>query len=201
MNNSFKTALLAALVILILSPVLSVAGEPTEKIRTAIDGVIEILKTESLKGEPKAKIRREKIRSAIQSRFSFEAMTRRSLGKNWKKLSKEEKVEFVAVFGTMIENSYIGKLEKYTDEEVLYEKETIKKTSAEVKTQVVTSTGTKIPINYRLSNKSGEWLVYDVVVEGVSLVSNYRSQFAQELKKESVAKLITKLKSKSENNL
>ncbi len=201
MKNRLMVVLLAAFAVLLLLPIGATAATPTESIQGAIDGVIKILNTDSLKGEAKTKVRREKIRSKIESRFSFEAMSRRSLGKHWKKLSATEKSEFVEVFGTMIENSYISKLEKYTDEKVLYEKETIKKTSAEVRTKVVTSSGTKIPINYRMSNKSGDWLVYDVVVEGVSLVRNYRSQFAQALKKEPIGTLIATLKDKSAKSM
>lgn len=200
-KNRLGVLLLATVVALLLSPIGAVAATPTASIQGAIDGVIKILNTDSLKGEAKRQVRRDKIRGAIGSSFSFEAMGKRSLGKHWKKLTDAEKIEFVEVFGTMIENSYISKLEKYTDEKVLYEKETIKKSSAEVRTKVITSSGTKIPINYRMSNKTGSWLVYDVVVEGVSLVRNYRSQFAQVLKKEPIATLITTLREKSAKSM
>jgi phospholipid transport system substrate-binding protein len=200
-KNRLGILLLATFVALLLSPTGAVAATPTASIQGAIDGVIKILNTDSLKGDAKRKVRRDKIRSAIGPSFSFEAMGKRSLGKHWKKLTDAEKSEFVKVFGTMIENSYINKLEKYTDEKVLYEKETIRKSSAEVRTKVVTSSGTKIPINYRMSNKTGDWLVYDVVVEGVSLVRNYRSQFAQVLKKEPIGTLITTLREKSAKSM
>lgn len=200
-KNRLGILLLATVVALLLSSTGAVAATPTASIQGAIDGVIKILNTDSLKGDAKRKIRRDKIRGAIGPSFSFEAMSRRSLGKYWKKLSDAEKSEFVEVFGTMIENSYISKLEKYTDEKVLYEKETIRKSSAEVRTKVITSSGTKIPINYRMSNKTGDWLIYDVVVEGVSLVRNYRSQFAQVLRKEPIASLITTLREKSAKSM
>ncbi len=196
-----KAVFVVVLLSLFINPQRALAGEPTDGIRSAIDGVIRVLKDPAFKGEANTKVRREKIRRSIQSIFSFEDMSRRSLGKHWRKLTASERAEFVAVFGAMVENSYIGKLEKYTDERVLYEKETVRKRSAEVRTKVITSTGTKIPINYRLSNKSGQWLVYDVIVEGVSLVRNYRSQFATVLKKEPIDNLIATLKSKAENSM
>ena len=201
MKNILKSVVVIALVTLFLSPLNAVAGEPTDRVEAAINGVIKVLQNSAYNGEAKRKVRREKIREEIQSIFSFEAISRRSLGKYWKKISASERSEFVEVFGAMIENSYITKLEKYTDEKVLYKKETIKKKSAEVRTQVITSTGTKIPINYRMTSKSGEWLVYDVVVEGVSLVRNYRSQFATALKKDPIDNLIANLKIKAEKSM
>ncbi len=115
-----------ALAALFFIPSVARAGDPTELVRASIDGILEILKDPSLKGEAKTRVRRDKLRERIHERFSFEDMAKRSLGKHWKKRSPEEKKEFVKVFGELIENSYIGKMEGYTDEKVIYDNETIR---------------------------------------------------------------------------
>ena len=114
----------------------------------------------------------------MKERFTFAEMAKRSLGKHWREMNGEEREEFTAIFARLIENSYIGKIEGYTEEKVLYEKELLRKRTAVVKTKIITNQGTDIPLDYRLINrKGGEWMVYDVVIEGVSLVRNYRTQF------------------------
>ncbi len=136
------------------------------------------------------------MRVRIQERFSFEDMAKRSLGKHWKKRNDSEKKEFVKLFGTMIENSYLGKLEGYTNEVVRYEQEINKKTAIEVRTKIVTTKGTEIPINYRLLSRKGQWMVYDVIIEGVSLVRNYRTQFSQVLRSSPFEELVAQLNKK-----
>lgn len=180
-------------------PSSSNAAAPTELLRDTIDAVIDILKDPSLKGDARKEARRGRIRVHIRERFSFEDMSRRSLGKHWRERSPEEKKEFVEVFGKLIENTYIGKIEGYTDEKVVYENEVIRGRASEVKTKIITKDGLEIPINYRLiKKKSGDWLVYDVVIEGVSLVRNYRTQFSEALRSSSFSDLVTKLREKIE---
>ncbi len=190
----------AVLVVLgmIIHPSPVKASEPTDQVKATIDEIIEVLKEPGLKGPDKKEARRDKIRKKIQKRFTFEEMAKRSLGKHWKKRTDEEKNEFVGLFGKLIENSYIGKLEGYTDELVLYEKEIMKKKASEVRTKIVTKKGTEIPINYRLLKRKDGWMIYDVVIEGVSLVRNYRTQFGKVLSSSPFEKLISQLKEKTE---
>ena len=186
---------LAVLAVFML-PTLSAASEATDQLKLSIDGIIDILKDPALKAPAMKEARRDKMRIRIQERFSFEDMAKRSLGKHWRKRSDAEKSEFVKLFGTLIENSYIGKLEAYTNEVVRYEEEIDKKKVIEVRTKVITTKGTEIPINYRLLQRNGQWMVYDVVIEGVSLVRNYRTQFGQVLRTSPFEELVAQLNAK-----
>lgn len=189
-------ALLVATLIL-AAPGSASAGEPTEKIKSTINEVIEVLKDPSLKGPENTTARRAKLRESISERFSFQDMARRSLGRHWKERTTQEKKDFTDVFARLIENSYIGKIEGYTDEKVVYTGEVLLKRKAMVKTRIVTTKGTEIPINYKLLKRS-DWVVYDISVEGVSLVSNYRSQFNSALSSSSYAELVDTLRKKVE---
>jgi phospholipid transport system substrate-binding protein len=192
------TLIIAALAIL-FSHSLADASEPTDQIKGTIDEIIAILKDPSLNGPEKSDQRRARLREKMKERFTFAEMAKRSLGKHWREMNGEEKEEFTSIFARLIENSYIGKIEGYTDEKILYENEMLRKGRAIVKTKIITKQGTDIPLDYRLINrKSGEWMVYDVVIEGVSLVRNYRTQFSKALRSSSYEELVRTLKSKIE---
>jgi phospholipid transport system substrate-binding protein len=169
------------------------ASAPTNELKTSIDSMLDVLRDKNLKKEE----RRSKISALIRDRFAFKEMARRSLARNWKGRSVEEKKEFVAIFSDLLQSSYIGKIEGYTDEKITYDKEVIKKKDkyAVVSTTIVTK-DVNIPIDYKVIFKKDKWWVYDVVVEGVSFISTYRSQYNKVIKKESYAKLIEKMKSK-----
>ena len=196
MKSLIRNFAVIVVIALFVLPTLSAASEATDQLRHSIDGIIKILKDPAFKAPAKKKARRDKIRVRIQERFSFEDMAKRALGKHWKKRSDAEKAEFVKVFGTLIENSYIGKLEAYTNEVVLYEEEINKKRVIEVRTKIITAKDTEIPINYRMLSRNGQWMVYDVIVEGVSLVRNYRTQFNQALRSDPFKDLIAQLEKK-----
>ena len=170
---------------------------PMGAIQSTIDTVLEIMRDKSLSVPDKKEERRAKISAQISERFHFEEMSKRSLAKHWKKRTPEEKAEFVDIFSELLEASYISKIEAYTDEKVTYDKETIKSKGkySLVKTTIVTKS-VEIPIDYKLINKKGEWWVYDVIIEGVSFVSTYRSQYNRIIKKESFAALIDSMKNK-----
>ena len=203
MKNFLKYFTALAVLALFMLPTLSAASEATDQLKLSIDGIIDILKDPALKAPAMKKARRDKMRVRIQERFSFEDMAKRSLGKHWRKRSDAEKLEFVKLFGTLIENSYLGKLEAYTNEVVRYEAEINKNKVIEVRTKIITTKGTEIPINYRLLFRKGQWMVYDVVIEGVSLVRNYRTQFGQVLRtspfEELIAQLNTKISEQAES--
>ena len=196
MKSLIRNFTALAVLALFVLPTISAASEATDQLRHSIDGIIDILKDPALKAPAKREARRDKIRVRIQERFSFEDMAKRSLGKHWKKINDAEKKEFVKLFGTLIENSYIGKLEAYTNEVVRYGEEINKKRVIEVRTKIITTKGTEIPINYRLLSRNGQWMVYDVIIEGVSLVRNYRTQFGQVLRSSPFEDLIAQLNTK-----
>ena len=176
----------------------AMSGEPTEQLKGTIDRVLVILQDGSLKGSKNKGPRRAALSKAVSNSFSFKEMGRRSLGKNWKNTTTEEKKAFVSAFKNLIQNSYFSKMEQYTDEKIIYDNEKMTGKNSTVKTLVITTSGTEIPIDYRMKiNKKGKWMVYDIIVEGISLVSNYRSSFAAELKKGNIGKLTASLEKKS----
>lgn len=193
---SRKNRGLAALALALwLLPALSTAGAPTEQIRGTIDRTIGILKDPALSGKDKKEERRDLLRKEIEPAFDFQEMSKRSLGANWRDRTPEERDRFIGLFRELLENSYLGKIESYRGEEIRYGKETVDGPYAQVKTFVVTTRGQEIPVDYRLFSDGGRYRVYDVVIEGISLVNNYRSQFNSILQKSSFAELMEKLRS------
>ncbi|GAQ94977.1 phospholipid transport system substrate-binding protein [Thermodesulfovibrio aggregans] len=170
---------------------------PKEQIKKTVDNVISILKDPKYKGQKKAQQRRAALRAEISKVFDFEEMAKRSLGVYWKDRTPQERKEFVELYKDLLERSYSGKIESYTDEEVIYTDEKIENGKfAEVKTKIITKERKEIPINYRLYFNGNEWKVYDVVIEGVSLVSNYRSQFNKIIRTYSYQELVKRMKTK-----
>lgn len=174
---------------------------PTDYVKITVDKVLEILRNKELKKPEKTSERRAAIRKAVDETFDFEEMAKRSLAIHWKDRTPEEKKEFIPLFTDLLERSYIKKIESYTDEEVIYVGETIDGGYASVKTKVVTKKKTEIPIEYRLYKKNAKWEVYDVIIEGVSLVNNYRTQFNKIIRTQSYPELVKRLKDKQEEIL
>ena len=175
----------------------AIAGEATEAMRGTIDEVLRILADQSLKQPAKANERRQMLEKVVGERFDYEEMSRRSLGTSWTNLSDKDKHEFVSLFQTLLVNTYADKIESYTGDGVQYINERTEKEYAEVRTKVLTGK-TEIPLDYRLLHKGSAWRVYDVVVDGVSLVNNYRGQFSKILRNGSYADLVDQLRKKSE---
>lgn len=175
------------------------AERPTDVIKSTIDAVIETMNDKSLAEPSKKEERRGKIRALIKKRFNYLEMSKRSLARHWKKRSKEEKIEFVNIFTELLEESYIGKIESYTSEKVSYGEEKIKGKGkyALVPTTIITK-DVDIPIDYKLIFKKNRWTVYDVVIEGVSFISTYRSQYDRAIKKDSYSGLIKSMREKLE---
>ncbi|GBE41927.1 toluene tolerance, Ttg2 [bacterium BMS3Bbin09] len=170
-----------------------------ESVRTTVEAVLDVMRDETLSGPEKSRERREKMKALISVRFDFREMSRRALARHWKKRTTEEQDEFVDLFSDLLQNTYISKIEKYTDEKVNYDKEVIRKKGkySIVRTSILSKDIT-IPIDYRLMRRGDKWMVYDVLVEGVSIISNYRSQYNNILSRESYAELIQKMKEKLE---
>lgn len=173
------------------------AGGATDAMKGTIDEVLRILQDKELKQPAKADERRQQLEKVVGDRFDYTEMSRRALGAPWNKLSDKEKDEFVGLFKTLLVNSYADKIETYSGEGVQYINERGEKDYAEVRTKVLTGK-TEIPLDYRLLNKSSVWRVYDVVIDGVSLVNNYRGQFTKILSSGTYADLVDQLRKKSE---
>ena len=185
-----------ALLFLLSTPFTVYASDVTDRVRSTVEGVLNILKDQSLRSPEKKEGRRALMRNLIKDRFSFEEMSKLSLARHWRKRSAEERKEFVLLFSDLVESAYIDKIERYTDEEILYGAEKIKDGRAVVKTRIM-SKGTEVPIDYKLKKMDGDWKVYDILVEGVSLISNYRSQFSSIIRTSSYEELVIRLKEKT----
>lgn len=173
------------------------AGGATDAMKGTIDEVLRILQDKNLKQPAKSEERRKLLEQVVGERFDYPEMSRRALGAPWAKLSDKEKDEFVGLFQTLLVNSYADKVEAYSGEGVVYINERTEKDYAEVRTKVLNGK-TEIPLDYRLLFKASVWRVYDVVVDGVSLVNNYRGQFTKILRSGTFADLLDQLRKKSD---
>jgi len=169
------------------------SGAATSQLKNTIDTVIKIAKDESFKNNKGD--RREAMKKAIDERFNYSQMVRRSLGKTYDSLSDQEKQNFIKLFKGLLESSYASKLESYSDEKINFLDEVVKGKYALVKTDVVRSSST-IGVDYKLILNDGHWKVYDFVIEGVSMVRNYKSQFTKIIRKDSYEVLVEKLTKK-----
>ncbi len=193
---------LACLICLIMVPVPGSSGETSarQQLEASIDAIVAVLKDESLKGEANIARRREALRERIYERFDLEKMSQFSLGSHWRGRTPEERQKFVALFSDLLENAYVGKIESYTNEQVIYVKERIRDNKTQIDTKIITAS-IEIPIDYRMyRTDDGQWMVYDLVVEGVSLVANYRSQFTQMMDSGTFDSLILELEKKVTSN-
>jgi len=175
----------------------AVAGGATEAMKHTIDEVLTTIQDKELKQPGRAEERRQRLEQIVGNRFDYQEMSRRSLGAPWNTLSDKDKQEFVGLFQTLLTNSYADKIESYSGEGVKYINERTENDYAEVRTKVLTGK-VEIPLDYRLLNKGGNWRVYDVVVDGVSLVNNYRGQFSKILRSSTYADLVDQLRKKSD---
>ena len=185
--------MIGLMVSLTTGPVCQAGSEITSRLKATIEKVIEIVKDENLKNDKKG--RRAALRKTIDQRFNYHQMVMRSLAKNWDSRSSQEQQEFIRLFKALLENSYASKLESYSDEKIKYLEEVIKGEYALIQTEVVRSSST-ISVDYKLIRENGEWRVYDFVIEGVSMIRNYRSQFTKIIRKDSYEVLVQKLTDK-----
>ena len=172
---------------------LSAESQITADLRGTIDQVLKIVSDKNLQKDPT--LRRKKLRQVIALRFNYKQMVMRSLAKNYNERSDEEREEFTGLFKKLLENSYASKIENYQDETINYVDEKIKGNYAMVRTQIVRKDGV-IDVDYKMLKNNGQWLVYDFVIEGVSLIRNYRSQFSKIISTESYEALVSKLSKK-----
>jgi phospholipid transport system substrate-binding protein len=172
---------------------LAAAASPTDAIKGTVDQVVRLLSNPALKDPGQKNQILQQVRQVVNRRFDYDEMAKRCLT-NWNQLSSSQRREFVSLFSELLATSYADKLAKYSGEKVTYAGDRVDGDLAEVKTLLLRSND-RIPINYRLINKS-QWVVYDVVIEGVSLVNNYRSQFSRVMGESSYAELVRRLQAK-----
>ena len=172
------------------------AGAPSDQLRTQIDKAVKILEDPELKKKPAE--RRAAVRQVANDIFDFSETAKRSLARHWAPRTQAERDEFVALFSDLLERSYIGKIELYNGEKIQFVGESVEGEGAVVRTKLLTKQGTEIPIDYRMLHRGERWLVYDVVIEGVSLISNYRTQFNKIITTSSFQDLMKKMRTKQE---
>ena len=195
-----KAALLAVgLAVTAVSP--AAAGVPTDQLRGAVDRVLKTLEDPGLKGEGKVNDRRVAVRKIANEIFDFGEIAKRSLARHWQPLSEAQRTEFVGLFADLLERSYISKIETYGGEKIQYTAEKIDGDLATVSTRIVTKNGTEVPVDYRMKKGADRWLVYYVSIEGVSLVSSYRTQFNKIIQTSSYNELVSKLRTKQDELL
>ena len=172
------------------------AGAPLDTVQTNVNKVVDVLRDPKLKGESSKEIKKEKLEAIYEQMFDEVELSMRTLGGNWTKLNPAQQKEFVHLYRQILEKAYIDKILSYTDEKIVFSKESmLSNNQAEVQTKVVTSSK-EIPIFYNVILKGGTWKVYDVVIENVSLVQNYRSQFNAILAKNTPDQLLEILRKK-----
>ena len=198
MRMKIYLAVLSAMFIMAFA-VSAFAGAPTERVKNAADRVIDILKDPKLKSPAQEKQRRAKIMATAETVFDYREMAKRSLATFWRQRTPKEQDQFVKLFSDLLERSYINRIEGYTNEKVVYSSEKIDGDHAAVDSRIITKRHEEIPVNYQMMMKNGQWWVYDIVIENVSLVNNYRIQFNKIIRSSSYAELLKKLQNKEES--
>lgn len=186
--------------VLVSVPVAAHAGAPTDRVRLAADKVISILKDPAMKGKAKEQERRAQIKKAVFAVFGFDEMAKRSLGQYWRQRTDAERKEFTDLYSDLLERSYINRIESYSNEKIVYGAEKVDADFAEVPSKFITKRNEEIAVNYKLMSKDGSWYVYDMVIENVSLVNNYRIQFNKIIRSSSYEELVRKMKNKRESD-
>ena len=177
------------------------AGAPMDQLRAQIDRVLKVLEDPGMKKETRARDRRAAVRKIADDIFDFQETAKRSLARHWQPRTAAERDEFVKLFADLLERSYLSRIELYGGERIAYLGDLLDGDQAMVRTRIVTKGGAEVPVDYRMLKKGDRWLVYDVVIEGVSLVANYRTQFNKIIQTSSYAELVKKMKAKQDEFL
>lgn len=193
----FRRILIIAIAFVMLTAFTAQASI-TGDIKKTVDEIIKIVTDKELKKASSEQKRRTALKKTISNIFDYQEMAKRSLGKHWKTLAPADQKQFTALFASLLENSYAGKIESYNNEKVVYTKEIVDGNYAEVKSKIITTKSDEFTLDYRLFKDSGaRWMVYDVVIEGVSLVSNYRTQFNKIITDKGYPALVKMLQNKN----
>jgi phospholipid transport system substrate-binding protein len=190
------TSMILIFAVFIAMPFQAYAASAKETVETSVNKVLTTLGDPAFKAKPKD-VKITEIGNIIGEVFDFTELSKRTLGREWKKMKAEQQKEFVELFKELLQGVYADRLLAYTDQKIVFDKEIeLKKGRAEVQSNIVLSDGTKVPIFYRLTNKGGQWKTYDLIIEGVSLVKNYRTQFREIIAKDSPDKLLQIMRDK-----
>lgn len=197
--GSTGLALLCLLGVLAEMPAADGAGPgPTEQLRGAIDQILQVLEDPALKGSVRAADRHRAVRQITDEIFDFEETARRAMAQHWRSLTPAQRSEFVETFSDLIERAYMSKIELYSGEKIQYPGERVEGDVATVATRILTKKGAEVPIDYRMLKRGERWRVYDVSIEGVSLVASYRTQFNNVIRTSSYDELLRKMRSRAE---
>lgn len=196
--NIWSRICFAGLVLLLSCTIASAAvgKTPTEDLKPVLDELIKVLGDDSLKGADNKDTRQEKIMAVVREGFDFREMSKRVLGKTWREIGAQEQKHFTALMTEFLKNVYIGKLESYSGQTVDFAGEVIKGDRAQVSTNI-DNNGVKIPVYYIMNETAAKWMVYDINIEGVSLVRNYQEQFKSILRTEKYEGLVKVLEEKN----
>ena len=173
------------------------AGEPLDLVRTAVDKAVQILKDPKLQSQDKKRERIERLREALNPIFDYEEMAKRALGTHWRRRTPAEQEEFVKLFRDFLERIYSDKVDLYGGEKVRFGRELIDKDFAQVESTIIKPKGEELAVIYKLRQLNGQWKVYDAVVENISIVNNYRSQFDRIISSSSYEELVKRLQEKA----
>ena len=200
-SNRWYLKFFAVIILAIAIPLLCRGGshaattDPVSFMKETVDDIISILQDEKLAGPAHKSERKNRVVTIVEKKFDFREMSMRALARHWKDQSPQDQDRFVSLFRTLLENTYIAKIETYSGEKVVFKKAALQGNKAIVYSELIRK-NVETPVNYMLKNTNDRWMVYDVEVEGVSLVNNYRTQFASVLGKENFAGLIARLEEK-----
>jgi len=194
--HTSKFLSLAVLFYIYCSPPQLMAGLPTDHVRQTADKVLLILQDPRLKSTDMREERNNQLRQVISPKFDFQAMAQSSLGPHWQRRAAEERRDFVQLFTDLLERTYADQIAAYNGERIIYGRESQEKDYAEVDTKIITNKGEEFSVNYKLRSSDREWKIYDVVIENISLVNNYRSQFNRVLANSSFDELLRRMREK-----
>jgi len=184
------------LTVTLIQPRAGSAGVPTDQMRSTVDRGLAILKDPALNSAGAKEARRSELNKAIFPRFDFEEMANRSLGAEWRRRTPAEQMEFIRLFTELLKDSYVDSIESYRGDKVFYRRESQDGAYADVATRVINERGEEFAIDYRLNIEASQWKVYDVIIENVSIVNNYRAQFSRILGRSSFAELLHTIRDK-----
>jgi phospholipid transport system substrate-binding protein len=188
--------IILTLVTCLVLPFSAFAGDPSDTVQSYVDRVLDVLRDPSLKAESAREVKKDKIRVIGDEMFDFAELSKRTLAQNWSKFDPGQQKEFIKLFKSLLADTYAEKILEYTNEKIVFSKEVpVSDKAVEVRSTVIRKTG-EIPINYRVMLKADEWRVYDVVIEGVSLINNYRTQFREILVNKAPESLLETLRKK-----
>jgi phospholipid transport system substrate-binding protein len=172
------------------------AGPATDQVKASVDRVLKIVTDPELKKTQNAEKRRGQIREVARTLFDFEEMAKSALGRHWAQRTPEQRKKFTDLFTDLLESSYVGKIEAYSGEKIVYVAEQADGDTVTVRSKVVTQRGTEIPLDYRMQKQGDRWRSFDVRIEGVSLVANYRTQFNKIITQSGYDELVKKMEQK-----